>query len=183
MRLAIILFLLSFSSLGYTPKLGEDSHFMSEQYERSSLEKWSSQWADHFNLPVSLVKSVIFQESRWRHDALSVKGAKGLMQLLEGTARDMGKTSNESLFNPYTNIYYGCKYLRYLNDRYDGDYHTTLIGYYSGPKWADYYHKGQLKDGDFKDEIVGYSMDVLSRINYMEVVYDQKVNDKKTKEF
>ena len=104
-----------------------------------------------FNLDTSVVLSVIAQESSWNHKAVSVVDAKGLMQLLPSTAKDMGMRERESLFNPYTNIYYGCKYLAYLRKRYSGNYRLTLVAYYSGMKWADYLSKGKLRKGKFKN--------------------------------
>ena len=165
----------SLSSEAYNPKFESDNYFRLKTYEKKELEKFAYQWATKFDLDKAVILSVIFQESRWRHTDTSSAEAKGLMQLLTPTAKDMGMSDKESLYNPYTNIYYGCKYLRWLLDRYEGDYELTLVGYYAGPKRADYLRDGKLKHGSFRQEIIGYAVSVLSRSENMEVYLDQKV--------
>lgn len=167
----------------YNPKLESDNYFISKNYKKKSLENFAYKWARSFDLDVSIVFSVITQESNWNHKAVSHVEAKGLMQLLPSTAKDIGMSERESLFNPYTNIYYGCKYLRQLLNRYTGDYLLTLVAYYSGMKWADYLRDGKLKNGRFKTEIVGYAEEVLSRSDYMEVSFGQEVEAEETNKF
>ena len=78
------------------------------------------------NLDPALIAAVIYRESKFR-DVTSKAGAKGLMQILPDTAqfiaRKPGGTEFElrDLANPQINISYGCWYLRYLLDRYDGN--------------------------------------------------------------
>jgi len=77
-----------------------------------------------------LVKAIIVQESGARPDSVSTKGAKGLMQLMEGTARDMGVID---LFDPEQNIKGGVRYLSWLFKRFSGDEKLVLASYNAGP--------------------------------------------------
>ncbi len=84
----------------------------------------------HFNLDPKLVYSVIRAESAGDSRAVSTKGAKGLMQLLDNTAVDMGVADS---LNPRENIWGGAKYLRGLLDRYGGNLRLALAAYNAGP--------------------------------------------------
>ncbi len=63
----------------------------------------------------ALVHSVIKAESNYNPSAVSVAGARGLMQLMPATARQLGVHNS---FNPKDNIEGGVKYLRYLQDKF-----------------------------------------------------------------
>ena len=76
-----------------------------------------------------LLYSVMHQESSFKSHALSPKGARGLMQLMPGTAARFGVTS---IFDPRQNIEGGARYLRFLLDRFDGDVNLALAGYNAG---------------------------------------------------
>jgi hypothetical protein len=69
------------------------------------------------------------QESSFKSRAISPKGARGLMQLMPGTAARFGVTS---IFDPRQNIEGGARYLRFLLDRFDGDVNLALAGYNAG---------------------------------------------------
>ncbi|MEA5113818.1 MAG: lytic transglycosylase domain-containing protein [Geobacteraceae bacterium] len=77
----------------------------------------------------SLVKAVIHAESGYNPNAVSPKGAKGLMQLMPKTAQGL-KVSNS--FDPKDNIRGGIKYLRFLLDTFKGDVTLTLAAYNAG---------------------------------------------------
>jgi soluble lytic murein transglycosylase-like protein len=76
-----------------------------------------------------LLYSVMHQESSFKSHALSPKGARGLMQLMPGTAARFGVTS---IFDPRQNIEGGARYMRFLLDRFDGDVNLALAGYNAG---------------------------------------------------
>jgi len=80
-------------------------------------------------LPPELVRSVIQVESNYNPDAVSPKGARGLMQLIPSTARRFGVSD---AFNPIENIQGGVKYLSYLVDLYHGNYALVLAAYNAG---------------------------------------------------
>jgi soluble lytic murein transglycosylase-like protein len=76
-----------------------------------------------------LLYSIMHQESSFKSHAISPKGARGLMQLMPGTAVRYGVTN---IFDPRQNIEGGARYVRFLLDRFDGDVNLTLAGYNAG---------------------------------------------------
>jgi soluble lytic murein transglycosylase-like protein len=76
-----------------------------------------------------LLYSIMHQESSFKSHAISPKGARGLMQLMPGTAVRFGVTN---IFDPRQNIEGGARYVRFLLDRFDGDVNLTLAGYNAG---------------------------------------------------
>jgi len=85
--------------------------------------------AEKHSLPPLLVHSVIRVESNYNPNAVSPKGAQGLMQLIPGTARRFGVSN---VFNPVENVEGGARYLRYLLDLYHNDYRLALAAYNAG---------------------------------------------------
>lgn len=76
-----------------------------------------------------LLYSIMHQESSFKAHAISPKGARGLMQLMPGTAMRYGVTN---IYDPRQNIEGGARYVRFLLDRFDGDVSLTLAGYNAG---------------------------------------------------
>jgi soluble lytic murein transglycosylase-like protein len=76
-----------------------------------------------------LLYSIMHQESSFKSHAISPKGARGLMQLMPGTAMRFGVTN---IFDPRQNIEGGARYVSFLLDRFDGDVSLTLAGYNAG---------------------------------------------------
>jgi soluble lytic murein transglycosylase len=93
-------------------------------------------------LDLDLVAAVIYAESRFRPDAVSSRGAIGLMQIMPETgawiAGQLGVDDFHAglLFDVETNLAFGTWYLRYLLDRFD-DVETALRAYNAGPSAAD----------------------------------------------
>ena len=80
--------------------------------------------ASRFDLSPALIEAVVWQESRWRAQAVSSAGARGLAQLMPGTAREMGVDPDD----PFAN-----RYLREQLDRFGGDVEKALAAYNAGP--------------------------------------------------
>jgi soluble lytic murein transglycosylase len=89
--------------------------------------------AREHQLQPALVKAVIAAESNFDPDALSHKGAQGLMQLMPTTAASLGV---EHPFHPVDNVRGGARYLRLMLDRY-GDVERALAAYNAGPRAVD----------------------------------------------
>jgi soluble lytic murein transglycosylase-like protein len=85
--------------------------------------------SNQYGVPSSLVKAVIHAESGYNPNAVSRKGAAGLMQLMPGTAQQL-KVSDS--FNPGDNIRGGVKYLKFLLDTFKGDVTLALAAYNAG---------------------------------------------------
>lgn len=85
--------------------------------------------AARYDLSPALIEALVWQESRWRADAVSPVGARGLAQLMPGTARDLGVDPHD----PLANLEGGARYLREQLDRFDGDIEKALAAYNAGP--------------------------------------------------
>jgi len=94
-------------------------------------------YASQNGIPPAYPAAVILAESSYRPEVVSHADARGLMQLLPSTGEWIaGKYdedfSEEALFDPETNIKYGCWYLGFLMDRYDGDIRCASSAYHAG---------------------------------------------------
>ena len=85
--------------------------------------------ATKYGVNPCLIKAVIHAESGYNPNAVSRKGASGLMQLMPGTARSL-KVSNS--FDPKDNVEGGVKYLRFLLDTFRGDVSLAVAAYNAG---------------------------------------------------
>jgi soluble lytic murein transglycosylase-like protein len=95
----------------------------------SEYENIINTYADKYRVNASLVKAVIQAESGYNANAVSSKGASGLMQLMPGTARSLKVADS---FNPKDNVEGGVRYLRFLLDTFRGDVSLALAAYNAG---------------------------------------------------
>ena len=116
-----------------TPKAALNSKRTNGQ-DTVDLRKHVSHFAEEYNIDEELIRAVIQVESGWKTDAVSGKGARGLMQLMPRTAAMLGV---EDAFDPEQNIEGGVKYLAQLTDKYEGDVEKALAAYNAGPSRVD----------------------------------------------
>lgn len=101
--------------------------------------------SESYGIAPELIWAVMRQESLFDPFAVSVSGAKGLMQIIDPTAKWLYKQVGielKSIFDPETNILLGSAYLRHLYDMWDGSLVKVLASYNAGPNrvksWTDY---------------------------------------------
>ncbi len=92
--------------------------------------------SQQYGIDPKLIQAIIHVESRFDPQALSPKGAQGLMQLMPQTARDLQVSD---AFSPKENIDGGTRYFRYLMDTYNQDLSLALAAYNAGPEKVNLY--------------------------------------------
>ncbi len=110
---------------------------------------------DGFALDRALIYAIVRQESYFNPKAVSVSNARGLMQLLPSTARDMDRSHNyrrapAPLFEPGLNMRLGQSYVRWLMTEFhnDGDLGRVFAAYNGGPGWLSRWLATQPADID-----------------------------------
>lgn len=94
--------------------------------------QWQARVAElaaKYDISPTLLEAVVWQESRWNAAAVSPVGARGLAQLMPGTARQMGVNPHD----PSANLEGGARYLRMQLDAFEGDLEKALAAYNAGP--------------------------------------------------
>lgn len=103
---------------------------------RVDLNEVVNSASDRYRLDPDLVNSVIKAESGFNVRAVSPKGAQGLMQLMPGTASQLGVPN---AFDPEANVDGGTRYLRELLEHYNFDLIKALAAYNAGPRRVEQY--------------------------------------------
>jgi soluble lytic murein transglycosylase-like protein len=101
---------------------------------REKIEVMIREVSARYRVDPALVRAVMETESNWNSAAISKKGAQGLMQLVPGTAQQLGVNN---AFDPKQNLDGGVRYLHTLLERYNGDLDRALAAYNAGPGAVD----------------------------------------------
>jgi len=109
-----------------TPK-NDKQHFVANHIDEVS---------QFYGIDPKLIQAIIHVESNYNPQAISPKGAQGLMQLMPRTAKDLQVFDP---FSPRDNIIGGARYLRYLLDLYQQDTILALAAYNAGPEKVSLY--------------------------------------------
>ena len=144
----LLLMILVLASLSYFVWQNED-------FQRKYLYPYDYQdtinfYADRYEVDRNLVASVILAESKFRQDATSVHGARGLMQIMPETGSwiatqiEDDSFSVDKLYNVNMNIKYGTWYLSELQTEFEGNEVLALAAYNAGRgnvyEWMEKYH-------------------------------------------
>jgi soluble lytic murein transglycosylase len=131
----------------------------------------------------ALIYSVMREESGYRPTALSVAGARGLLQLMPDTAARVARQaglpepSPESLFEPRVNLDLGSRYLAQLLTRFDGRISAAVASYNAGPEAVSRWVEGStLADDEWVeaipyDQTRAYTKRVLRSLNAYRMLY------------
>lgn len=132
------------------------------------------------NLKITMIYSIIKAESGFRPEVVSQKGAIGLMQITEKTGQwianqlDIQEYTSQSLKDPEVNLRFGCWYMAYLMERFEGNNELALAAYNAGEgtirRWID---SGDIKWKDSRIIKLPYSETekYLIRVNRLYFVY------------
>ena len=161
--LVIIMLLIGLAALAVTLFVDEAAEETMPAYPVQYADLIKAHAAEN-GLDPAYVASVIMAESSYRSDAVSSVNAQGLMQIMPSTGEWIAGKFDETytegcLFDPETNIKYGCWYLGFLMDRYNGDMRCSSAAYHSGQGTVD----GWLKDPMYSSD--GRTLDVIPGSN------------------
>jgi len=101
---------------------------------KQELEKIVEEKSRFYGVDPKLIKEMIREESGWNPYAVSPKGAMGVMQLMPQTAILMGVRDP---FDPVQNIDGGIRYMKYLLEKFNGNFHLALAAYNAGPSLVE----------------------------------------------
>ncbi|MDE7464770.1 MAG: lytic transglycosylase domain-containing protein, partial [Clostridiales bacterium] len=102
--------------------------------------------AEEFGLDRTLVRAVVWAESKFDKRAVSHKGAQGLMQLMPDTFDECATAlliQNADPYSPLDNLRCGCYYLSLLTEKFDGDTEAALMAYNAGESNAQKFLDGE----------------------------------------
>lgn len=127
------------------------------QFNQLAEEK-GAKWGVNPNM----IRAIVSVESAGQMDAVSPKGARGLMQLMPATAERMGIPRSQ-LFDPEQNMEAGVRYLSYLNKMFDGNPRLVAAAYNAG-------EGAVMKYGGIPPyrETQNYAPAVVNRFNLLE---------------
>jgi len=133
----------------------------------------------------AIVFGLVRRESAFNEKAHSPTGARGLMQIMPGTGKQIARDFKErwrgsnSLYNPVKNIKYGSYYYQKLLKQFDGNYALALAAYNAGPhrvkKWLP---KTEAVPADIWIETIPYNetRDYVTTVLTYALIYQQRMN-------
>ncbi|NPA32141.1 MAG: transglycosylase SLT domain-containing protein [Aquificae bacterium] len=136
--------------------------------------------SERFGVPAELIYAIMRQESLFDVYALSVAGAKGLMQLMDFTARWKAKRLGIELgdvYDPYTNILLGTAYLSFLMDYWDGDMLRVIASYNAGQRAVGNWRR--YEDDFLFIELIPYTQtkNYTKKVLHNYYIYKEKLKD------
>ena len=140
------------------------------------------QYSAEYSLEPELVFAVINSESGFMANAESVKGAKGLMQIIPRTAISIARQlkyvdfDENDLFNPRQNIEFGCYYLSYLFDKYK-DEEQVLFAYNAGEGTLINYLKDSGGGFNLENIEIKETKNYIKRVKKAKKYYKKLVNN------
>ena len=142
--------------------------------------------ADRYDADPSLVLAIMREESRFNPRAKSQAAARGLLQFIITTARDIGRdvglvdVDPEDLYDPRVIIQLGSKYIAELSEQFGGDRYRTAAAYNAGPKQVALWTRLQAGEGDDYfltavnfDETKHYVRKVMNSYVMYEAIYSR----------
>lgn len=126
-----------------------------------------------------LTCAVIFCESKYKPNALSKAGARGLMQIMPATGQEIADNlgilyEDEILYDPQTSIMFGTYYLRYLMNRFNDNLAVSIAAYNAGPgkasQWLQEY--GLNSEGSLRYIPYGETEKYVSKVLKVKKVYE-----------
>ena len=132
----------------------------------------------------AIVFGLIRRESAFNEKARSPTGARGLMQIMPQTGKQIARAfkerwrGNNSLYNPVTNIKYGSYYYQKLLKKFDGNYALALAAYNAGPervkRWMP---KAESVPADIWIETIPYheTRDYVTTVLTYALIYQQRI--------
>lgn len=131
-------------------------------YPVERYQKYIDEASEKYGVDRSLISAVIRQESAGNPYAVSHAGAKGLMQLMDTTAADLGV---RRVFNAKENIMGGTKYLSMMLKKFKGDEKLALAGYNAGPGAVDKYNgiPPYKETKNYVNKVLNYKNNVYSK--------------------
>lgn len=119
---------------------------------KKEYNEYVEQYSEKYNVDSDLIYAIIKNESKFNENAVSSSDAKGLMQIMDNTVKDIANGIDEieyenlDIFEPETNIHLGVNYLSELLEKYDNVVPIAVAAYNAGignvDKWiANRYNK------------------------------------------
>ncbi|MCJ7786512.1 MAG: lytic transglycosylase domain-containing protein [Desulfobacterales bacterium] len=109
--------------------VGDGKSSFSYIRDSNQYDSLISEFSKKYQVDFALIKAIIRAESGFNSAAVSRKGAKGLMQLMPGTASRLNVSNS---FNPRENIEGGVRYFKYLLSLFNDDLRLSLAAYNAG---------------------------------------------------